>query len=59
MKEFYGPRQRPDMAIHKFVKLILNEEEITVFGDGTQTRAFTFVDDVVEANILAANRAER
>ncbi|NQE06342.1 NAD-dependent glucose-6-phosphate dehydrogenase [ANME-1 cluster archaeon GoMg1] len=50
----YGPRQRPDMAIHKFVKAILNEEEITVYGDGTQTRDFTFVDDVVEANILAA-----
>ena len=42
------------MAIHKFVNAILNDEEITVFGDGTQTRDFTFVDDVVEANILAA-----
>ncbi|MBC8521772.1 MAG: GDP-mannose 4,6-dehydratase [Candidatus Syntrophoarchaeum sp.] len=51
----YGPRQRPDMAIHKFVKAILNGDEITVFGDGTQTRDFTFIDDVVEANILAAN----
>jgi UDP-glucose 4-epimerase len=50
----YGPRQRPDMAIHKFVKAILNEEEITVYGDGTQTRDFTFIDDVVEVNILAA-----
>jgi len=50
----YGPRQRPDMAIHKFVEAILNNEEITVFGDGTQTRDFTFVDDAVEANLLAA-----
>ncbi len=50
----YGPRQRPDMAIHKFVKAILEENEITVFGDGTQTRDFTFVTDAVEANILAA-----
>ena len=50
----YGPRQRPDMAIHKFVRAILNDEEIAIFGDGTQTRDFTFVDDVVEANILAA-----
>lgn len=50
----YGPRQRPDMAIHKFVKAILNGEEIAVFGDGTQTRDFTFISDVVEANILAA-----
>jgi UDP-glucose 4-epimerase len=50
----YGPRQRPDMAIHKFVTAILNNEEITVFGDGTQTRDFTYVDDAVEANFLAA-----
>jgi len=50
----YGPRQRPDMAIHLFVRAILNREEITVYGDGNQTRDFTFVDDVVEANLLAA-----
>jgi len=50
----YGPRQRPDMAIHKFVKAIFNGDEITVFGDGTQTRDFTYVDDAVEATILAA-----
>ena len=50
----YGPRQRPDMGIHKFVKAIFKGDEITVFGDGTQTRDFTYVDDVVEANILAA-----
>lgn len=50
---------RPDMAIHRFVKAIFNDEEITVFGDGTQTRDFTFVDDFVEANILAdANEIE-
>ena len=52
----YGPRQRPDMAIHKFVKAMLNNEEIIVYGDGEQTRDFTYVDDVVEANILTANR---
>ena len=50
----YGPRQRPDMAIHKFVKAIIKRNEIIVFGDGTQTRDFTYVDDAVEANILAA-----
>ncbi len=50
----YGPRQRSDMAIYKFVKAILNNEKIPIFGDGTQTRDFTFVDDVVKANILAA-----
>ena len=50
----YGPRQRPDMAIHKFVKAILNDDEILIFGGGEQTRDFTFVDDAVEANMLAA-----
>jgi UDP-glucose 4-epimerase len=50
----YGPRQRPDMGIPKFVKAIFKGDEITVFGDGTQSRDFTFVDDAAEANILAA-----
>lgn len=50
----YGPRQRPDMAIHKFIKAILNGDQITIYGDGTQTRDFTCVQDVVNANILAA-----
>ena len=50
----YGPRQRPDMAIHKFVRAIFDDDTIPVFGDGTQTRDFTYVDDVVEANLLAA-----
>jgi UDP-glucose 4-epimerase len=50
----YGPRQRPDMAIHKFVKAILNDDNILIFGDGEQTRDFTFVDDAFEAIILAA-----
>jgi nucleoside-diphosphate-sugar epimerase len=49
----YGPRQRPDMAIHKFIKAILNGDKITIFGDGTQSRDFTFVQDTVNANILA------
>ena len=51
----YGPRQRPDMAIHKFVQAILKGDKIIVYGDGTQTRDFTYMDDVTEANILAAN----
>lgn len=50
----FGPRQRPDMAIFKFVSKIANDEEITVYGDGLQTRDFTYVDDAVEANFLAA-----
>lgn len=51
----YGPRQRPDMAIHRFVRAILVGEEITVYGDGEQTRDFTYVSDVIEANLLAAS----
>ena len=48
----YGPRQRPDMAIYKFVQAALNGDEIIVFGDGMQTRDFTYIDDAVEANLL-------
>ncbi len=50
----YGPQQRPDMAIHKMVSAILNGEEFAIFGDGNQTRDFTYIDDVTEANLLAA-----
>jgi nucleoside-diphosphate-sugar epimerase len=46
----YGPRQRPDMAFHKFVKSALAGEPIGVYGDGNQSRDFTFVDDIVRAN---------
>lgn len=49
----YGPRQRPDMGFHRFLRAIHEEREIVVFGDGMQTRDFTFVSDAVEANILA------
>jgi len=51
----YGSRQRPDMAIHRFVRAVLNGEEIIVYGDGEQTRDFTYVDEVIEATLLAAN----
>jgi len=44
----YGPRQRPDLAIHKFVKLIANGEPIQMFGDGSTARDYTFVEDTVE-----------
>jgi nucleoside-diphosphate-sugar epimerase len=50
----YGPRQRPDMAFHRFLKGALKGEEITLYDDGEQTRDFTFVSDVVAANIAAA-----
>jgi UDP-glucose 4-epimerase len=54
----YGPRQRPDMGINKFVSAILENLPITVFGDGSQTRDFTYISDVVEANIVAAQNPE-
>ncbi|GAB1540435.1 NAD-dependent epimerase/dehydratase family protein [Scytonema sp. NUACC21] len=50
----YGPRQRPDMAFHKFFKSVLLDEPIPVYGDGYQTRDFTFVSDAVAANLAAA-----
>ncbi|GAC1357387.1 MAG: NAD-dependent epimerase/dehydratase family protein [Ktedonobacteraceae bacterium] len=51
----YGPRQRPDMAFHRFCKAILKGEPISVYDDGYQTRDFTYISDVVEANIRAAS----
>ena len=44
----YGPKQRPDLAINKFTRMMLNGEEITMFGDGTTSRDYTYVDDIVE-----------
>ena len=52
----YGPRQRPDMGFHRFLSATLRGEAITVYGDGEQTRDFTFVDDAVTATIAAATR---
>jgi nucleoside-diphosphate-sugar epimerase len=52
----YGPRQRPDMAFHKFLRATMTDEPITLFGDGDQTRDFTFVADAVNASVLAATR---
>ncbi len=49
----YGPRQRPDMAFHKFARALLVGEPIVVYGDGEQTRDFTYVEDIVSANLLA------
>ena len=50
----YGPRQRPDMGFHKFLKAIMRGQPITVYGDGEQTRDFTFVADIVTATAAAA-----
>jgi len=52
----YGPRQRPDMAFHKFLRATIVGEAIGVYGDGDQTRDFTFVSDAVNANVLAGTR---
>jgi len=50
----YGPRQRPDMAFHRFIRAALDGTPLTLYGDGEQTRDFTFVGDVVAANLAAA-----
>ena len=52
----YGPRQRPDMAFHRFIRAMLEGREIAIFGDGKQTRDFTFVEDIV-SGLLAARDA--
>jgi nucleoside-diphosphate-sugar epimerase len=52
----YGPRQRPDMGFHKFLRATLLGQPITLYGDGDQTRDFTFVADAVSANVAAAAR---
>ncbi|MBN2198770.1 MAG: NAD-dependent epimerase/dehydratase family protein [Candidatus Aminicenantes bacterium] len=49
----YGPGQRPDMAFHRFLKSVLEDREIVVYGDGSQTRDFTYVDDIVAACLSA------
>lgn len=51
----YGPRQRPDLAINKFTRLMLNDEEIPMFGDGTTSRDYTYIDDIVDGIIKACN----
>ncbi len=44
----YGPRQRPDLAIYKFTKLILDGKEISLYGDGTSQRDYTYIEDIVQ-----------
>lgn len=52
----YGPRQRPDMAFHRFARAALEGEKITVYDDGEQSRDFTFIEDIIRANIDAATK---
>ena len=52
----YGPRQRPDLAIHKFARLIEAGEAIPVFGDGSMRRDFTYIDDIINGIVAAMER---
>jgi len=52
----YGPRQRPEMAIHKFTRHILEEKPIEVFGDGTSSRDYTYIDDIISGIISSLDK---
>lgn len=51
----YGPRQRPDMGYHRFIQAMLEDRPVTIYGDGLQVRANTYVADCVEATLAAAD----
>jgi UDP-glucuronate 4-epimerase len=51
----YGPGQRPDLAIHRFTKALLQGKPLTVFGDGTTSRDYTYVDDIVQGIVAAVD----
>ncbi len=53
----YGPRQRPEMAIHKFVRMTRKGEPIPFFGDGSSRRDYTYIDDIVNGVVLALDRS--
>jgi nucleoside-diphosphate-sugar epimerase len=54
----YGPRQRPDLAIHKFARQLLTDQPITMYGDGTSSRDYTYVDDIVDGVLHSLRRAQ-
>jgi len=54
----YGPRQRPDLAIHKFAKLIEQDKPIPVYGDGSMMRDFTYIDDIINGIVSAMGRCD-
>jgi UDP-glucuronate 4-epimerase len=54
----YGPRQRPEMAIHKFARLMLAGQPIPRFGDGSSLRDYTYVDDILDGVLKAVDRDE-
>jgi UDP-glucuronate 4-epimerase len=51
----YGPRQRPDLAINKFTYKILQDVEISIYGDGSKKRDFTYIDDIIDGTVKAIN----
>ncbi len=55
----FGPRQRPDLAIHKFTHLIAAGQPITLFGDGSTSRDYTFIQDIVDGIMAAVDRCDR
>jgi UDP-glucuronate 4-epimerase len=54
----YGPRQRPDLAIHKFTNMIMNNNPIPVFGDGSSLRDYTYIDDIVDGLVRAVEKVK-
>ena len=55
----YGPRQRPDLAIHKFTKLISENKEIPFYGDGSTARDYTFINDIIDGVVKSIDFVER
>jgi UDP-glucuronate 4-epimerase len=55
----YGPRQRPDLAIHKFARLILADKAIELYGDGSTSRDYTWIDDIVDGVVAAIDEQGR
>lgn len=54
----YGPRQRPDLALHKFARQLLTDQPITMYGDGTSSRDYTYIDDIVDGVLRSLRRAK-
>ena len=55
----YGPRQRPDLAIHKFTRLISRGQPVPLFGDGSTSRDYTYVDDIVAGIVASLDKCDR
>jgi UDP-glucuronate 4-epimerase len=54
----YGPRQRPDLAIHKFFKLLMADQRLPVYGDGTTSRDYTYIDDIIAGVLNSIDRVD-